>query len=394
MHLSGGAEAGVRARVGGAEGGRGLRGRALAMPLAGLARGGAGGGGPGAGGVGTAAKGSAQLQRGGVASPEPQMGGPSAAVGAEQKPLAPAPVQPVTMVRPLQALPGGIPPGMVPGAFPGAFFPQPGMPAVGMEPTAAGPAASAAAATAAAASSPSAAPAAAQQQNAAAWAWYMAMCQATAGYAAMQQQYQMMQYAQVGMVAPPPRAAYPGQQGPGVQLPRVVVHPGHKNPRGGGAGGGDAKRRREGEAGAPGRDGKGRKKVQGEGGAATAGGDASSAKICSNCGTTHTPFWRKDKTDGQPLCNACGLYSAKNDAPRPAALWKAPAPAADKKARPVMKPGASSSSAATKAAAPPTMAAPSGAAGGAAMVAGPGAVAAAAGAAAGQGPPPLAPVLP
>lgn len=40
-------------------------------------------------------------------------------------------------------------------------------------------------------------------------------------------------------------------------------------------------------------------------------------QVCKNCGTTSTPFWRKDKADGKPLCNACGLYASKNDAPRP-----------------------------------------------------------------------------
>lgn len=76
---------------------------------------------------------------------------------------------------------------------------------------------------------------------------------------------------------------------------------------------------------------------------------------CKNCGTKSTPFWRKvssghhiatngykfvflpylviftlllhyetqDKNDGKPLCNACGLYHAKNDAPRPKLLWRA-----------------------------------------------------------------------
>jgi hypothetical protein len=46
-------------------------------------------------------------------------------------------------------------------------------------------------------------------------------------------------------------------------------------------------------------------------------------QVCKNCGTKTTPFWRKDKHDGKPLCNACGLYFSKNDAPRPKSLWKA-----------------------------------------------------------------------
>ena len=45
-------------------------------------------------------------------------------------------------------------------------------------------------------------------------------------------------------------------------------------------------------------------------------------KVCVNCKSTETPFWRKDKDGGGSLCNACGLYLAKNDAPRPAQLWR------------------------------------------------------------------------
>jgi hypothetical protein len=46
------------------------------------------------------------------------------------------------------------------------------------------------------------------------------------------------------------------------------------------------------------------------------------SKTCSNCHTSDTPFWRKGKDDGLPLCNACGLYYTKNNMPRPMVLWK------------------------------------------------------------------------
>ena len=51
-----------------------------------------------------------------------------------------------------------------------------------------------------------------------------------------------------------------------------------------------------------------------------ANGDAQ--KTCVNCGVSRTPFWRKERVGGGSLCNACGLYLAKNDAPRPAMLWR------------------------------------------------------------------------
>ena len=41
-----------------------------------------------------------------------------------------------------------------------------------------------------------------------------------------------------------------------------------------------------------------------------------------NCGVSKTPFWRKERDGGGSLCNACGLYLAKNDAPRPKMLWR------------------------------------------------------------------------
>ena len=37
---------------------------------------------------------------------------------------------------------------------------------------------------------------------------------------------------------------------------------------------------------------------------------------CSNCGTTSTSLWRRNKA-GAPVCNACGLYHKLHGKPRP-----------------------------------------------------------------------------
>lgn len=47
---------------------------------------------------------------------------------------------------------------------------------------------------------------------------------------------------------------------------------------------------------------------------------------CMNCGTTATPLWRRD-ADGNPVCNACGLYQKTRHMPRPANLGRTPPPA-------------------------------------------------------------------
>ena len=57
------------------------------------------------------------------------------------------------------------------------------------------------------------------------------------------------------------------------------------------------------------------------------------AKVCVNCQCTSSPFWRKDKSGKGSLCNACGLYSAKNNSPRPVELWKRRGNAANTLAR-------------------------------------------------------------
>lgn len=43
----------------------------------------------------------------------------------------------------------------------------------------------------------------------------------------------------------------------------------------------------------------------------------STIKICSNCGCTSTPSWRRCPTGKQLLCNACGLYQKLHNKPRP-----------------------------------------------------------------------------
>lgn len=46
-----------------------------------------------------------------------------------------------------------------------------------------------------------------------------------------------------------------------------------------------------------------------EGGSILMTGDGST--ICTNCHTTNTPLWRRDP-EGQPLCNACGLFYVRD----------------------------------------------------------------------------------
>ncbi|KAL7421551.1 Sodium- and chloride-dependent GABA transporter 1 [Cryptotrichosporon argae] len=43
------------------------------------------------------------------------------------------------------------------------------------------------------------------------------------------------------------------------------------------------------------------------------------ATVCTNCQTTNTPLWRRDP-EGQPLCNACGLFYKLHGVVRPLSL--------------------------------------------------------------------------
>ncbi|XP_036757679.2 transcription factor GATA-5 isoform X2 [Manis pentadactyla] len=42
---------------------------------------------------------------------------------------------------------------------------------------------------------------------------------------------------------------------------------------------------------------------------------------CTNCHTTNTTLWRRN-ADGEPVCNACGLYTKLHGVPRPLAMKK------------------------------------------------------------------------
>jgi len=42
---------------------------------------------------------------------------------------------------------------------------------------------------------------------------------------------------------------------------------------------------------------------------------------CTNCGTTTTTLWRRNN-DGEPVCNACGLYYKLHGVNRPLAMRK------------------------------------------------------------------------
>ncbi|KAK4649471.1 Sodium- and chloride-dependent GABA transporter 1 [Podospora bellae-mahoneyi] len=48
-------------------------------------------------------------------------------------------------------------------------------------------------------------------------------------------------------------------------------------------------------------------------------GDSSAPTMCTNCATTTTPLWRRNP-EGQPLCNACGLFLKLHGVVRPLSL--------------------------------------------------------------------------
>ena len=78
---------------------------------------------------------------------------------------------------------------------------------------------------------------------------------------------------------------------------------------------------------------------------------ASSRRVglcCTNCGTTTTTLWRRNN-EGEPVCNACGLYYKLHGVNRPLAMRKDGIQT--RKRKPKNPPGSTSSAAAAAAAA-------------------------------------------
>ncbi|KAM5246156.1 transcription factor GATA-5 [Ctenodactylus gundi] len=75
---------------------------------------------------------------------------------------------------------------------------------------------------------------------------------------------------------------------------------------------------------------------------------------CTNCHTTHTTLWRRN-TEGEPVCNACGLYMKLHGVPRPLAMKKESIQTRKRKPKNTAKTKGSSGSTANTTACPPTV---------------------------------------
>ncbi|XP_039092982.1 transcription factor GATA-5 [Hyaena hyaena] len=76
---------------------------------------------------------------------------------------------------------------------------------------------------------------------------------------------------------------------------------------------------------------------------------------CTNCHTTNTTLWRRN-ADGEPVCNACGLYMKLHGVPRPLAMKKENIQTRKRKPKNVVKTkGSSGCSTGNPTASPPTV---------------------------------------
>ncbi|XP_013853586.1 transcription factor GATA-5 isoform X1 [Sus scrofa] len=73
---------------------------------------------------------------------------------------------------------------------------------------------------------------------------------------------------------------------------------------------------------------------------------------CTNCRTTNTTLWRRN-ADGEPVCNACGLYMKLHGVPRPLAMKKESIQTRKRKPKSVAKTKGSSGSSGNTATSPP-----------------------------------------
>ncbi|XP_007462318.1 PREDICTED: transcription factor GATA-5 [Lipotes vexillifer] len=73
---------------------------------------------------------------------------------------------------------------------------------------------------------------------------------------------------------------------------------------------------------------------------------------CTNCHTTNTTLWRRN-VDGEPVCNACGLYMKLHGVPRPLAMKKEGIQTRKRKPKNIPKTRGSSGSTGNTTASPP-----------------------------------------
>ncbi|KAK2110305.1 Transcription factor GATA-5, partial [Saguinus oedipus] len=75
---------------------------------------------------------------------------------------------------------------------------------------------------------------------------------------------------------------------------------------------------------------------------------------CTNCHTTNTTLWRRS-SEGEPVCNACGLYMKLHGVPRPLAMKKESIQTRKRKPKTATKPRGPSGATANASTSPSTI---------------------------------------